>query len=131
MSIDGTYKYGSSTPKTFDDSCIVQQHDGKLLILGKNGITVTSLFKAFDFQDKSCNLGGYHTHQKVYRYDPVTKTFEDLPDFQIGRSLNTGCALFYSPKHNNRPVAYLGGGRGTGTAELLDYTQTDQWERRK
>ena len=79
--------------------------------------------------------GGYHTHREVYRHDPITKTFEKLPDLQSTKS-HTGCALFYSPKHNNRPVVYIGGcGAWTGgksnSAELLDYTQTDQWETRK
>ena len=39
MSLDGTLKYGTGTPKTYDGSCVVQQHDGKLLILGKNEVT--------------------------------------------------------------------------------------------
>ena len=131
MSPDGTLTFGVETPTGYDAACVVQQHDGKLLILGKNKIT----YLVFLFNTVLAISGGYFTAQSVYRHDPVTKTFETLPNLQA-RSGYTGCALFYSPKHNNRPVAYIGGcGHGISnngvTAELLDYTQTDQWEKRK
>ena len=77
--------------------------------------------------------GGYAKRKRVFRHDPVTKTTEELPNMLEKRS-HTGCALFYSAKHDNRPVAYIGGSFGYGsdnTAEILDYTQTDEWERRK
>ena len=79
--------------------------------------------------------GGYAKHKRVFRHDPATKTFEELPNMLEKRS-HTGCALFYSAKHDNRPVAYIGGsghwiGGSYNTAEILDYTQTDEWERRK
>ena len=79
--------------------------------------------------------GGYAKHKRVFRHDPATKTFEELPNMLEKRS-HTGCALFYSAKHDNRPVAYIGGSGhwivgSYNTAEILDYTQTDEWERRK
>ena len=44
----------------------------------------------------------------------------------------SGCALFKSAKHSNREVVYVGGGDNAGkTAEILDYTVTDQWEQGK
>ena len=78
--------------------------------------------------------GGYSSRKRVFRHDPIAQTTEELPNLLESRG-HTGCALFYSAKHENRPVAYIGGGGGwtgaTQTAELLDYTQTDQWEKRK
>ena len=80
--------------------------------------------------------GGYHLKAKrVLRHDTVALTTEELPNMLEKRSA-TGCALFYSAKHEYRPVAYIGGGgKWNGgnyqTAELLDFTQTDQWEKRK
>ena len=44
MSLDGTIKDDADMPKTmYYGACVVQQHDGKLLILGKNEISITSL----------------------------------------------------------------------------------------
>ena len=41
MSLNGTVTtYDIDPPKIYDDPCVVQQHDGKLLILGKYGIAV-------------------------------------------------------------------------------------------
>ena len=125
-------------PKTmYYGACVVQQHDGKLLILGKNEISITSLKIYLIFTAIDSILGGRYTTQRaVYRHDPVTKTFEKLQDLQSKKS-HSGCALFYSRKHNNRPVAYIGHGGASWvggnavSAELLDYTQTDQWETRK
>ena len=131
MSPDGTLTFGVETPTGYDAACVVQQHDGKLLILGKNKIT----YLVFLFNTVLAISGGYFTAQSVYRHDPVTKTFEKLQDLQSKKS-HSGCALFYSRKHNNRPVAYIGHGGASWvggnavSAELLDYTQTDQWETR-
>ena len=80
--------------------------------------------------------GGYADQSKrVFRHDPVALTTEELPNMLEKRHVS-GCALFYSAKHEYRPVAYVGGGGSwTGgnyqTAELLDFTKTDQWEKRK
>ena len=45
----------------------------------------------------------------------------------------TGCVLFYSAKHENRPVVYIGGGggytHGASESEILDYTKTNEWEK--
>ena len=52
MSLNGTVTtYDIDPPKIYDDPCVVQQHDGKLLILGKYGIALTSLTKPYYFQD--------------------------------------------------------------------------------
>ena len=78
--------------------------------------------------------GGYTISKRVFRHDPVALTTEELPNMLEKRHVS-GCALFYSAKHEYRPVAYIGGGSWTEgnyhTAELLDFTQTDQWEKRK
>jgi hypothetical protein len=72
--------------------------------------------------------GGYSSRTKrVFRHDPVALTTEELPNMIEGSPYATGCALFYSAKHEYRPVAVV----VSGTAELLDFTQTDQWEKRK
>ena len=52
--------------------------------------------------------------------------------FEVGQEMNeireeSGCALFTSPLHGNRPVVLIAGG-SSNTAELLDYTVTDTWE---
>ena len=73
--------------------------------------------------------GGYsYRVKRVFRHDPVALTTEELPNMIEGSPYATGCALFYSAKHEYRPVAYVGGHH---SAELLDFTQTDQWEKRK
>ena len=40
----------------------------------------------------------------------------------------SGCALFTSPLHGDRPVVLIVGGQGLNKAEILDYTVTDTWE---
>ena len=74
----GTLTFGVETPTGYDAACVVQQHDGKLLILGKNKIT----YLVFLFNTALAISGGYFTAQSVYRHDPVTKTFETLPNLQ-------------------------------------------------
>merc|ERR1711976_936432 len=37
--------------------------------------------------------------------------------------------LFLSPLHNNRPVVLIAGGYGQSTAEVLDYTYANSWEK--
>ena len=53
--------------------------------------------------------------------------------FEVGQEMNeireeSGCALFTSPLHGNRPVVLIAGGEKQNSAELLDYTVTDTWE---
>ena len=55
-----------------------------------------------------------------------------LDTIQMTLRYMSGCALFKSAKHSNREVVYVGGGDNAGkTAEILDYTVTDQWEQGK
>ena len=102
---------GPDLPNTrFDGSCIVEQHDGKFLI-----------------------LGGYSSWMlRVRRFDPITQEIEVLPDMKARHGW-TGCVLFYSAKHENRPVVYIGGGggytHGASESEILDYTKTNEWEK--
>jgi len=69
-------------------------------------------------------LGGYRksVQKSTIEFDPATETFKDLAALKRKR-LNSGCAVFYSPLHNGRPVALAAGGQGQATAEILDYTQ--------
>jgi hypothetical protein len=41
---------------------------------------------------------------------------------------NPACTLFHSALHNGRPVVLAAGGYGQATAEVYDYTNSNQWE---
>ena len=71
-------------------------------------------------------------------FNPEDNTFAPGPSLLFGR-LRCGCALFQSPLHDNRPVVLAAGGDATyfrnpdavGTAEVLDYTNTNEWQQSK
>ena len=61
----------------------------------------------------------------------ITESYTQVQDMQYPRH-HAACTLFYSAKHDYRPVVYVGGGCTSGpTSELLDYTVTDTWEKSK
>ena len=67
-------------------------------------------------------------------YDPRDETFVRLEDTNCAH-YNGGCAIFYSPKHLNRPAVFVGGSRGSSgesCAEVLTYPwESNTWEMRK
>ena len=66
-------------------------------------------------------------------FDPETSKFSSV-GATICSHKGSGCALFYSPKHKNRPTVFIGGSNDTSfanCAEVLDYTlNTSTWEKR-
>ena len=65
---------------------------------------------------------------KVWIFNHLTKEFirkENMPYSMIF----AGCSLFHSPKHENRPLVFIGG--TDAKAIVLDYTRSDKWEKRK
>ena len=66
-------------------------------------------------------------------FDPETSTFSSVGATTCSHK-GSGCALFYSPKHKNRPTVFIGGSNDTSfdnCAEVLDYTVNNStWEKR-
>ena len=67
-------------------------------------------------------------------FDPETSTFSTVGATTTCSHKGSGCALFYSPKHKNRPTVFIGGSNDTAfdnCAEVLDYTLNNStWEKR-
>ena len=65
-------------------------------------------------------------------FDPETSTFSSVGATACSHK-GSGCALFYSPKHKNRPTVFIGGSNDTSfdnCAEVLDYTLNNStWEK--
>ena len=66
-------------------------------------------------------------------FDPESSTFSSVGSTTHPHK-GAGCALFYSPKHKNRPTVFIGGSNDTcfdNRAEILDYTVNNSiWEKR-
>ena len=66
-------------------------------------------------------------------FDPESSTFSSVGSTTYPHK-GAGCALFYSPKHKNRPTVFIGGSNDTSfdnCAEILDYTVNNSiWEKR-
>ena len=66
-------------------------------------------------------------------FDPDSSTFLSVGSTTYPHK-GAGCALFYSPKHKNRPTVFIGGSNDTlfdNRAEILDYTvNNSNWEKR-
>ena len=66
-------------------------------------------------------------------FDPDSSIFSSVGS-TIYPHKGAGCALFYSPKHKNRPTVFIGGSNDTSFdnhAEILDYTVNNSiWEKR-
>jgi len=68
-------------------------------------------------------LGGDLDKKSVIVFNPDTEIFDQsLPPLTFKRS-DAGCAVFKSPRHDNREVVLAVGGLFEATAEVLDYTQ--------
>ena len=66
-------------------------------------------------------------------YDPETLSFSNIGTTTCSHQ-GSGCALFYSPRHKNRPTVFIGGSNDTTfdvCAEVLDYTvNNNTWKER-
>ena len=65
---------------------------------------------------------------KVWRFNHLTKEFIRMKD--MPHKMRTGCSLFHSPAHENRPLVFIGGGF-LPKSMVLDYTISTTWEERK
>ena len=103
---NGTVQSGPNLPEARSSHCGVTLHDGKVMI-----------------------LGGYPTslHRNVIIMDPADNSFSTGPSMSYARP-SAACTLFHSPLHNGRPVVLAAGGSGQATAEVYDYTNSNQWE---
>ena len=108
--LNGTVLPGPDLPSPRDDHCMVTLHDNRVMILGSDNGTTDS--------------------KSVIIYEPDTKIFSAAPSLQFDRN-GAACALFYSPLHENRPVVLAVGGYNTDTAEIYDYTHSNEWEQSK
>ena len=88
------------------EHCIVALDDGKVMIIGGA-------------------YGGFNSD--VIIYHGSSSTFTVAPDM-LFENYGTACSLFYSKKHNSRPVVFVVYGKN---AQLFDYTVTDSWEESK
>ena len=106
---NGTVTSGPTLPDGRSTHCLVNLHDGRIMILGGH-------------------LLSYHKNVSIY--DSKNNTFTPGPSLIYDRS-HAGCTLFLSPLHNNRPVVLIAGGYDQSTAEVFDYTNGNTWEESK
>ena len=74
-------------------------------------------------------IGGYPTYHDVLVFDQSNNGFTTGPSTLEGR--HAACTLFNSPLHGNRPIVLAAGGDGLVTAEIYDYTITNEWQESK
>ena len=106
---NGTVGSGPNLPTPREGHCMVTLPDGKVMI-----------------------LGGYYPslRKSVSIFNPADNSFTRGPTMRYDRG-NAACTSFNSPMHSNRLVILVTGGSGQRTAEVLDYTSSDQWEQSK
>ena len=102
---NGTVTMGPDLPTPRYGHCIVTLQDGKVMI-----------------------IGGYPTYQDVLVFDQSNNGFTSGPSL-LEKRLSFACTLFYSPLHGNRPIVLAAGHSGSVTAEIYDYTITNEWQK--
>ena len=78
-------------------------------------------------------MGGELNQQRVGVFNPTTGSYTSMAELNFDRYFSA-CTTFYSAKHGQREVVYIGGGDNNGgykTVEILDYTLTETWEQSK
>ena len=107
---NGTVTPGPKLPMPKKSHCMVTLENGHIMFIGG------------DLND------GEIAVRDVVTYDPSTGEFKQGPS-TIKNRWGSGCALFRSPAHGNRPVVISAGGSWvSGTVELLDYTISSEWQ---
>ena len=107
---NGTVTPGPKLPMPKKSHCMVTLENGHIMFIGG------------DLND------GEIAVRDVVTYDPSTGEFKQGPS-TIKNRWASGCALFRSPAHGNRPVVISAGGAYvSGTVELLDYTIASEWQ---
>ena len=104
---DGTVTLGPDLPTARSGHCMVTLHDGKVMI-----------------------IGGYPTLDDVLVFDQSNNIFTTGPS-TLEKRYYHACTLFNSPLHGNRPIVLAAGGDGLVTAEIYDYTITNEWQESK
>ena len=105
---NGTVTMGPDLPTPRYGHCIVTLHDGKVMI-----------------------IGGDPTYQDVLVFDQSNNGFTTGPSTLEQRYI-FACTIFNSPLHGNRPIVLAAGHSGSSvdqTAEIYDYTITNEWEK--
>ena len=100
---NGFINYGPLLPEDMSSHCMVLLHTGDIMIM---------------------------TGVMVWKFNHLTKEYnrmENMPYYMR----NSGCSLFHSPTHGNRPVVFIGGGSKGLKAIVLDYTRSTTWEERE
>lgn len=106
--VTGKSRRGPDLPKAESYHCMVILHNNTIMIIGGAGIRGQTSY--------------------VYTFNPKTLEYRTLPE-KRELPTNFGCAIFKSANHENRPVVFIGGGSQIKSAELMDYTKTQTWEK--
>ena len=107
--------------------------NGPTLSTGNDGFCAVQLINNDGSPGNVLLLGGNRggSHKKVQLYDITTGLITSQEDMLFDHSLSA-CTVFYSHKHDGRPVVYNGAGEYGGfSAEILDYQVTSTWEQSK
>ena len=59
--------------------------------------------------------------------NPADNSYTTGPSVTYNK-YHAACTLFHSDLHNGRPVVLAAGGYQQATAEVYDYTNSNQWE---
>ena len=104
---NGTVQSGPNLPLGRHGHCTVTLHDGKVMIIGAD----------------------YHSslRKNVLTFDAADNSFTTGPSLSYDRR-HAACTLFHSDLHNGRPVVLSVGGVSQATAEVYDYTISNQWQ---
>ena len=115
---NGTVKQGPNLPNWMIGHCMVKLLDGTVLLMGGK------------------TKEGSRGDDKGWQYYPKEKTYlyKKLAKRNRGRYYHA-CAMFHSPKLEDRPILMLAGGLHAGrSVEVLDYTKRRdgaKWEESK
>ena len=105
---NGTVTSGTDLPVARYGHCVVTLHNGKVMIIG--AASPSSLRK------------------NVLVFDQANNSYTTGPSLSYDRR-HAACTLFKSNLHNGRPVVLSAGGKYQTTAEVYDYTKTNQWQK--
>lgn len=107
---------------------------GPNLLIAMSGHCAVQLINSDGTFGNVLYMGGNSgaSRKKVNLYDTSTGTISEDHSTMLFEHSLFSCTIFYSPKHEGRPVVFAGPGEySDNQAELLDYTMTTTWEARK
>jgi hypothetical protein len=110
---DGSISVGPNLPIKEQDHCAVQ-------LINSDGTPGNVLY-----------MGASHDpdRKKVWHYDISTDAITADHSTMLFEHSVSACTIFYSPKHEGRPVVYMGPGEfSNNQPEILDYEMTTTWE---